>query len=120
MEDRAMTMVSTTLACSSCWNPIGAGAQPIWLYDLAFHEVCAPHCRACQRRLTPTDEHRFSYDGNVVSNRAATACTRPSSGATTAANSMIAISRSRKTNPGLASGVRHVAGRRLPCHPEQA
>jgi hypothetical protein len=68
MEDRAMTMVSTTLACSGCWNPIGAGAQPIWLYDLAFHEVCAPRCRACLRRLTPAEEHRFSYDGNVVSN----------------------------------------------------
>ena len=63
-----MTMMSTTLACSSCWNPIGAGARPVWLYDLAFHEVCAPRCRACQSPLTAADEHRFSYDGNVVSN----------------------------------------------------
>jgi hypothetical protein len=68
LEDCAMTMMSTTPACSICWNPIGAGARPVWLSDLAFHEVCAPRCRACQSRLTPDDEHRFSYDGNVVSN----------------------------------------------------
>jgi hypothetical protein len=61
---------TTTLACSSCWNPIGAGARPVWLYDLAFHEVCAPRCRACRSRLTDTDEHRWSYNGRVVSSQA--------------------------------------------------
>ena len=60
-------MTSTTmLACSSCWNPIGAGATAIRLGDLAFHSVCTPHCRACQRKLTDSDEHLWSYDGQVV------------------------------------------------------
>jgi hypothetical protein len=60
-------MTSTTmLACSTCWNPIGAGAQPIRLGDLAFHAVCAPRCRACQSSLAEADEQRFTYDGQVV------------------------------------------------------
>jgi hypothetical protein len=60
-------MTSTTmLACSSCWNPIGAGARPVWLGDLAFHEVCTPRCRACQRSLSEVDEPGWSYDGRVV------------------------------------------------------
>jgi hypothetical protein len=65
-----MTSTTTALpACSSCWNPIGAGAHPVWLFDLAFHEVCAPRCRACRSRLTPDDEHRWSYSGRVVSSQ---------------------------------------------------
>ena len=66
-------MTSTTtamLACSSCWNPIGAGARPIWLGDLAFHEVCSPRCRACGSRLSDADEARWSYDGHVVPSQA--------------------------------------------------
>lgn len=60
-------MTSTTmLACASCWNPIGTGARPVHLFDLAFHEVCAPRCRACGNRLSAADEHRWSYDGQVV------------------------------------------------------
>ena len=61
-------MTSTTmLVCSSCWNPIGAGAQPVWLYDLAFHNICAPSCRACGSRLTADAEDRWTYNGTVVS-----------------------------------------------------
>ena len=60
-------MTSTTmLACSNCWNPIGAGAQAVWLGDLAFHTVCTPRCRACQSLLTAADEHRWTYDAQVV------------------------------------------------------
>ncbi len=60
-------MTSTTmLACATCWNPIGAGARPISLGDLAFHEVCTPNCRACNRRLTDADDPRWSYEGTVV------------------------------------------------------
>jgi hypothetical protein len=63
-------MASTTmLACSTCWNPIGAGAQPVMLFDLAFHEVCAPRCRGCGARLTVDAEDRWSYDGRVISSR---------------------------------------------------
>jgi len=62
-------MVTTMLACAGCWNPIGAGAQPIWLYDLTFHAVCAPRCRACDVRLTAEAEDRWSYHGTVVSGR---------------------------------------------------
>jgi hypothetical protein len=60
-------MTSTTmLACSGCWNPIGARAQTVRLGDLAFHVVCTPRCRACQRLLSESDEQRWSYDGQVV------------------------------------------------------
>jgi hypothetical protein len=60
-------MTSTTmLACSVCWNPIGAGARAVRLGDLAFHAICTPRCRACQNLLTEADEHRWSYDGQVV------------------------------------------------------
>ena len=65
-----MTSTTTKLVCSGCWNPIGAGAQPVWLYDLSFHEVCAPRCRACRSRLTGDQEHRWSYNGRVVSHPA--------------------------------------------------
>ena len=40
-------------------------ARPVWLYDLAFHEVCTPKCRACQSRLTAADEHRFTFTGSA-------------------------------------------------------
>ncbi|MCC7371573.1 MAG: hypothetical protein IT306_24350 [Chloroflexi bacterium] len=60
-------MASTTmLACSTCWNPIGAGAQPLRLGDQAYHEVCAPRCRACNGSLSAQDEPRWSYEGRVV------------------------------------------------------
>ena len=60
-------MTSTTmLACAICWNPIGAGAQPVLLGDLAFHMVCAPRCRACNTSLTDVDEQHWSFDGQVV------------------------------------------------------
>jgi hypothetical protein len=61
----AMTSM-TMLACSSCWNPIGAGARPLWLGELAYHEVCAPRCRACQGSLSDTGEQRWTYEGRVV------------------------------------------------------
>jgi hypothetical protein len=60
---------ATTLACAKCWNPIGAGARPVLLFDLAFHAVCAPRCRACGIRLTADAEDRWSYDGTVISVR---------------------------------------------------
>jgi hypothetical protein len=60
-------VATTTLVCSSCWNPIGSRAEPIRLFDLAFHELCAPRCRACGSRLTTGAEERWSYDGKVVS-----------------------------------------------------
>ena len=60
-------MTSTTmLACATCWNPIGAGAQPVLLGDLAFHMVCAPRCRACNISLSDVDEQHWSFDGQVV------------------------------------------------------
>ena len=62
-------MATTTVACSGCWNPIGAGAQAVWLYDLAFHAICAPSCRACGSRLTADGEDRWTYHGTVVSGR---------------------------------------------------
>ncbi|MCC6176757.1 MAG: hypothetical protein IT305_15720 [Chloroflexi bacterium] len=66
-SEEALTMTSMAmLACSGCWNPIGAGAQPIWLADLVFHDVCTPRCRACGARLTAEDEHRWSFDGQVI------------------------------------------------------
>ena len=59
-------MTSTTmLACSACWNPFGAGAQPIRLGDLAYHPICAPRCRACDASLADIDESRWTYDGQV-------------------------------------------------------
>lgn len=61
---------TTVLACSGCWNPVGAGARPVWLFDLAFHQACAPCCRACGRHLTADAEDRWSYDGKVVSGQA--------------------------------------------------
>lgn len=60
-------MTSTTmLACSHCWNPIGEGVQIVRLGDLAFHAICTPRCRACDGQLTEADEHRWSYDGQVI------------------------------------------------------
>jgi hypothetical protein len=56
----------TMLACATCWNPISAGARPLWLGELAYHEVCAPRCRACSGSLRDNDEQRWSYDGRVV------------------------------------------------------
>jgi hypothetical protein len=58
---------TTMLACSSCWNLIGAGARPVWLFDLTFHQACAPRCRGCGSRLTADAEDRWTYDGKVVS-----------------------------------------------------
>ena len=55
----------TMLACSNCWNPIGAGAKPVLLGDLAFHPVCAPRCRACDSSLTDLDEEGVTYSGQV-------------------------------------------------------
>ncbi len=60
-------VVTTMVGCSGCWNPIGAGAESVWVYDLAFHEICAPSCRACGSRLTADAENRWSYQGAVVS-----------------------------------------------------
>ena len=60
-------MAVTMVACAGCWNPIGAGARPVSLFDLAFHEVCAPRCRGCAIRLTADVEDRWSYDGKVIS-----------------------------------------------------
>jgi hypothetical protein len=60
-------MTSTTmLACATCWNPIGAGARPVRLADLAFHAVCAPRCRACDVSLTDVDEQRWTFEGQVL------------------------------------------------------
>ena len=60
-------MTSTTmLACAACWNPIGAGARTVRLGDLAFHPVCTPRCRACDNELSEADEHRWTYDAQVV------------------------------------------------------
>ena len=60
-------MTAALLACSSCWNPIVACAQPVRLFDLAFHEVCAPRCRACGSRLTADAEDQWTYHGKVMS-----------------------------------------------------
>jgi hypothetical protein len=66
-DGRTLAMTSTTmLACSTCWNPIGAGARAVRLGDLAFHAICTPRCRACQRLLSEADEQHWSYDGEVV------------------------------------------------------
>lgn len=56
----------TMLACSQCWNPIGAGARPVYLGDLAFHPICAPRCRACDSVLSDTDDPHWTYEGLVV------------------------------------------------------
>ena len=64
-----MATTATMLVCSGCWGPIGAGARPVWLFDLAFHQVCAPRCRACGGRLTADAEDRWSYGGTVVSSQ---------------------------------------------------
>jgi hypothetical protein len=54
------------LACAGCWNPIGAGAVPVLLGDLAFHPFCAPRCRACDVSLADVGEQRVTYEGHVV------------------------------------------------------
>jgi hypothetical protein len=60
-------VLSSTIVCSRCFGPVGAGAQPVRLLDLNFHEVCAPRCTACRRRLTDREEDIWNYDGRVVS-----------------------------------------------------
>ena len=63
-------MTSTMmLACSVCWNPIGAGALPVRLGDLAFHSVCVPRCRGCDVSLADAEEQRWTFDGQAHRSR---------------------------------------------------
>lgn len=62
-------MLTTILACNRCYGPIGAGARPVRLQDLLFHELCAPTCRQCGVQLRAGDEESWSYGARVVSAR---------------------------------------------------
>jgi hypothetical protein len=61
------TMMSDLLTCTACFDPIGPGARPVRLLDLVFHELCAPQCRSCGRRLSLLDESLWRYTARPAS-----------------------------------------------------
>jgi hypothetical protein len=57
-------MITTTndqATCTACLVILGPTARPIRLLDLVFHEVCAPECRSCAKRLGALGESLWRY-----------------------------------------------------------
>jgi hypothetical protein len=59
-------MLATASACTGCEAALGSAVQPVRLLDLTFHDLCAPECRACGRRLGGADESQWRYSTRAV------------------------------------------------------
>jgi hypothetical protein len=62
-------MLATASACTGCQTTLESVAQPVRLLDLTFHDLCAPQCQSCGRRLGGADESRWRYSAQAVGGR---------------------------------------------------
>ena len=54
-------MLATFSACTGCHTALSSAAQPVRLLDLTFHDLCAPRCQACGRRIGGADKSQWRY-----------------------------------------------------------
>ena len=62
-------MLATASACTGCQTALGSAVQPIRLLDLTFHDLCAPRCQACGRRIGGADKSQWRYSTQPVGGR---------------------------------------------------
>lgn len=59
-------MLATALACTGCQTALGSTVQPVRLLDLTFHDLCAPRCQDCGRRIGGADRSQWRYSTQPV------------------------------------------------------
>ena len=62
-------MLATAAACTGCQTALGSSAQPVRLLDLTFHDLCAPRCQACGRRIGGADGSQWRYSTQPIGGR---------------------------------------------------
>jgi hypothetical protein len=62
-------MLATASACTGCQTALGSAVQPVRLLDLTFHDLCAPRCQACGRRIGGSDKSQWRYSTQPIASR---------------------------------------------------
>ena len=62
-------MLATASACTGCQTTLGPAVQPVRLLDLTFHDLCAPRCQACGRRIGGADGSQWRYSTRPIGDR---------------------------------------------------